>query len=158
MKQLWTDAGHLVRVAAVFLLALFAFLAFRGLIVPASFGQYGHYRGDALKEIASRGVVHAGQSACADCHEDIVTTKQTGKHAGLRCEGCHGPQAKHAADPSSVKPPRPDTAVLCARCHDKNAARPAKFPQVNAKEHSGGLTCGECHKPHSPALSSGGKG
>jgi hypothetical protein len=158
MKQLLADAGHLVRVAVVFLLALFAFLAFRGLIVPKSFGQYGHYRGDALKEIASRPLVHAGQSACADCHEDVVATKQAGKHVGLHCEGCHGPQARHAADPTAVKPTRPDTSVLCARCHDRNAARPAKFPQVNAKEHSGGMACGDCHKPHTPALDSGGKG
>jgi hypothetical protein len=158
MKQLLVDAGHLVRVAVVFLIALLAFLAFRGLIVPRSFGQYGHYRGDALKEIASRVIVHAGQTACADCHEDVVTVKQTGKHAGLHCEGCHGPQARHVADPTAIKPPRPDTSVLCARCHDKNAARPPKFPQVNAKEHSGGMPCRDCHQPHSPALSGGGKG
>jgi hypothetical protein len=158
MKQLLADAGHLVRVAAVLLFGLFAFLALRGFIVPKSFGQYGHYRGDALKEIAARGVVHAGQAACADCHEEVLTVKQAGKHAGLHCEGCHGPLARHAADPTAVKPSRPDTAIVCARCHDKNVARPARFPQVNVREHSGGIACGDCHKPHTPALAGGGKG
>lgn len=157
MKKLLADAGHLVRIAVVFLFALFAFLGLRGLVVPKSFGQYGHYRGDALKEISSRPIVHAGQAACADCHEDILNTKKAGKHAGLKCEGCHGPLASHAADPTAVKPQKPDTAVLCARCHDQNAARPRGFPQVNAKEHSGGAACGDCHQPHTPSLSEGGK-
>jgi hypothetical protein len=157
MRQLLGNAGHLVRVGVVFMVAVFAFLGLRGLLVPKSFGQYGHYRGDALKDIAARPVVHAGQAACADCHDDILQTKKAGKHDGVRCEGCHGPQARHAADPTAVKPQKPDTTVICARCHDHNVARPASFPQVNVKEHSGGAACGDCHQPHSPSLAGGDK-
>jgi hypothetical protein len=144
-------------VAVVFIVAAFAFLGLRGLVVPKSFGQYGHYRGDALKEIAARPVVHAGQAACADCHDDVLQMKKAGKHASLSCEGCHGPQARHAADPTAVTPQKPITEALCARCHDHNVARPANFPQVNAKEHSGGAACGDCHQPHTPSLAGGDK-
>lgn len=156
MKMLLGDAGHLVRVALVFLAGLVVFLAVRGVLVPKSFGQYGHYRGESLNEIAARPIQYAGREACADCHPDIVGVKSKGKHAKLGCEACHGPLAKHAADSSAVKPVRPDTAVLCVRCHEANASKPVKFPQVISKEHSSGMACGSCHQPHSPAMDSGG--
>ena len=38
------DAGHLFRLAAVFLVGLILFLTVRALLVPKSFGRYGHYR------------------------------------------------------------------------------------------------------------------
>ncbi len=158
MRKLFEDAGHLVRVALVFAVALVAFLVFRSVMVPRSFGQYGHYRGNAIKEAAARPIVYAGRDACADCHADILKTKASGKHAKLGCEACHGALAKHAADPSALKPVLPDTAKLCVRCHEANAAKPVGFPQVNAQEHSGGAACGGCHNPHSPAIEGGGTG
>jgi len=156
MKMLLANAGHLVRVALVFFAGLVVFLAVRGVLVPKSFGQYGHYRGDSLNEIAAHPLQYAGRDACADCHSDIVAVKSKGKHAGLGCEACHGALAKHAADFSALKPVRPDTAVLCVRCHEANASKPVQFPQVKSQEHSGGMACGSCHQPHSPAMDSGG--
>jgi len=156
MKTLIRDAGHLVRVALVFVAGLVLFLVVRGVLVPKSFGQYGHYRGDALNEIAARPIKYAGRDACADCHPDVVEVKNKGRHARLGCEACHGPLAGHVADSSAVQPVLPDTAVLCVRCHEANASKPAKFPQVNSKEHSMGMACGSCHKAHSPAMDSGG--
>jgi len=41
------DAGHLFRLAAVFAIGLVWFFVARGFMVPHSFGEYGHYRGDA---------------------------------------------------------------------------------------------------------------
>ena len=60
--------------------------------------------------------------------------------------------AKHADDPSSVTPVKPDTAVLCARCHTASAAKPKGFPQVDPADHSNGVPCETCHQPHSPAI------
>ena len=105
------DAEHLVRVAGVFLLGITLFLCFRAWFVPKSFGQYGHYRADSITEIAALPVIHAGHETCETCHADVLEIKKAGKHAGVNCEACHGPQGKHAEDPSSIKPALPDTAV-----------------------------------------------
>ncbi len=151
------DVEHLLRLVAVFIAGLAIFLGLRAALVPHTFGEYGHYRGAALKEIAARPVKYAGQKVCEDCHGDVVQTKSSGKHAGVHCEACHGPQAEHAANPMDVKPQLPDTAVLCARCHEANLAKPAAFPQVDTKDHSGGQVCKTCHQPHSPLLIPGEK-
>jgi uncharacterized CHY-type Zn-finger protein len=70
----------------------------------------------------------------------------------VNCEACHGALANHAADPTSVMPVKPDTAVLCARCHTASAAKPKNFPQVDPVDHANGVPCETCHNPHSPAI------
>jgi hypothetical protein len=146
------DAGHLLRFAGLFVLAFIIFLVVRGYVVPKSFGQYGHYRGNAISEIRARPVKFAGHQTCETCHSDIADTKGKGKHAHVNCEACHGPLANHADDPSSVTPGKTDTAVLCARCHTASAAKPKGFPQVDPADHSSGAPCETCHQPHSPAI------
>jgi hypothetical protein len=146
------DAGHLFRFAGLFVLAFIIFLVVRSYVVPKSFGQYGHYRGAAISEIAARPVKFAGHEACETCHSDVLDVKSKGKHAHVNCEACHGPLAKHAEDPSSVTPVKPDTAVLCARCHTASVAKPKGFPQVDPADHSNGVPCETCHQPHSPAI------
>jgi len=149
------DAEHLVRVVLVFAAGTMAFVLLRAVLVPRSFGEYGYYRGNAIGEISAQPVVFGGHESCESCHTDVVSVKNPGKHAGVRCEACHGALAEHAGDPST-EPPTLDTAVLCVRCHSVNAAKPASFPQV-APEHGGGLACDTCHRPHSPVISSGAK-
>jgi hypothetical protein len=151
------DSAHLVRLAGVFILGVVVFVAVRAAVIPKSFGRYGPYRGDALEEIRSRPVSFAGHETCEGCHPDIAETKAKGVHAHVNCESCHGPQAKHADDPGTVKPPRPEVAKLCVRCHSENIAKPAGFPQVDPKEHSQGQACNTCHQPHSPGFDAGGK-
>jgi hypothetical protein len=146
------DAGHLFRFAGLFVLAFLVFLVVRHFVVPRSFGQYGHYRGAAIGEIAARPVQFAGHEACEACHTDVVEKKKNGKHAHINCEACHGALAKHADDPATVKPTLPDTALLCARCHTASAAKPKGFPQVMPADHSQGLPCENCHQPHSPGM------
>ncbi len=150
------DSEHLLRFALLFAIVFVLFLVVRHFVVPRSFGEYGHYRGAAIAEIAARPIHFAGQSACETCHTDIAATKKAGMHAGVHCEACHGPLASHAANPASVQPPKLDTAVLCVRCHAASAAKPKNFPQVAAAQHSGGLACETCHHPHSPAIQGGG--
>ncbi len=150
------DAAHLFRLAAVFLVGIVAFLAVRGLLVPRSFGRYGHYRANAITEMASLPIHYAGHQACTDCHSDVVGVKSKGMHKGVACESCHGPQAAHVQDPGSVLPAKLDTTVLCPRCHQANLAKPKGFPQVEAAEHSSGVACNTCHQPHSPVIGTGG--
>lgn len=152
---IFKDTGHLFRFAALFVVGTTSIFVLRAIVTPKSFGQYGHYRGAALKDLADRPVKYAGHQACEVCHTDIVTTKTAGKHAGVNCEACHGPLAKHADDPS-ITPAKLDTAVLCVKCHAASAAKPKGFPQVQADDHSGGLACDTCHKPHDPAIAAGG--
>ena len=151
------DAAHLIRLASVLMLGAMVFVALRAAVIPKSFGRYGPYRGDALQEITSRPLRYGGHETCEGCHPDILEVKSKGVHARVNCESCHGPQAKHANDPGSLKPPRPEVARLCVRCHSENVAKPSGFLQVDHKEHAQGESCGTCHQPHSPGFDSGGK-
>ncbi|HLI64191.1 MAG TPA: multiheme c-type cytochrome [Terriglobales bacterium] len=150
------DAAHLFRLAAVFLVGFVVFLVVRSFLVPRSFGRYGHYRANAIAEIAALPISYAGHQACTDCHSDIVEVKSKGVHKGVACESCHGPEAAHVQDPGSVIPAKLDTSLLCPRCHEVNIAKPKGFPQVETAEHSGGAACNTCHQPHSPAIGTGG--
>ena len=152
------DASHLLRLAAVVGAGIIIFVVLRSYLVPKSYGQYGHYRGDALAEVKSQPIAYAGHQACEACHSDVLELKTQGKHARVNCEACHGPLARHADDPGGVTPEKLDTAKLCVRCHEANTAKPKQFPQVDSAEHSAGLACNECHKPHSPKIATeGGK-
>lgn len=151
------DSSHLIRLAAVFLLGLLIFVAVRAAVIPKSFGRYGHYRGDALKELTAQPIAFAGHETCEGCHPDVLEVKSKGVHAHVNCESCHGPAAKHADDPTGVQALKPDVATLCARCHEANIAKPAGFPQIRMKDHVGGPACNSCHQPHSPLLNVGGK-
>ena len=146
------DAGHLFRFGGLFVIAFLVFWVIRGYVVPQSFGEYGHYRGAALGDIAAHPVKFAGHETCEMCHSDIAATKTKGAHAHVNCEACHGALAAHASDPASVTPVLPDTTVLCARCHTASAAKPRNFPQVDPEDHSGGVACKTCHNPHSPVI------
>lgn len=150
MNDLLRNAGHLIRVLALLAVGVIVFLVVRRLVVPAGFGQYGHFRPAALGEIRARPVKFAGHAACEACHSDVADTKSKGKHSGVACEACHGPLASHAEDPGSVIPKLPDPAVLCVRCHEANASKPKTFPQVVSADHSGGAPCNVCHQPHNP--------
>lgn len=131
------------------------FLAARGLFVPRSFGQYGHYRAAAIAEAAEKPVVFAGHQACQTCHTDVLEVKSKGVHARVACGSCHGPLAKHADDATSLQPPKIDVVVLCVRSHEANIAKPKTFPLMVSADHSGGVVCDTCHKPHRPAIASG---
>lgn len=145
------DAEHLLRIAALFGFGVVAFFGIRAFSVPHSFGQYGHYRGDAIAEVAALPLVYAGHEICEACHPDVSEVKTKGKHAGVACEACHGPQAKHTENPGALVPPKLDAAILCPQCHEASAAKPKWFPQVDTKEHFGGVVCDTCHRPHDPS-------
>jgi hypothetical protein len=149
------DAEHLLRLAGVFVAGTLLFLLVRAAVVPRSFGQYGHYRGAVIGEIAAHPIHFAGHQTCETCHTDIVEKKSSGKHANVNCEACHGPLANHANDPS-IDPGKPDVATLCVRCHEASAARPKNFPQVDSGQHFAGVACNTCHQPHNPAITAGG--
>ncbi len=150
MPSRWRDYEHLLRMAGLFAVGTTVFLIAQAVLVPADFGQVGHYRTGALDANRARPPAFAGQAACVDCHPDVVEARAANQHKGVRCEACHGPLAKHAFEGAKVV--RPDAATLCVKCHGANPARPAWFPQVNAAEHSGGEVCTTCHAAHAPRI------
>ena len=81
------DAGHLLRLASVFLAGIILFLLVRGFLVPRSFGQYGHYRGNAIAEIAAHPVAFAGHQTCETCHSDVLRTKTKRKARASQLRG-----------------------------------------------------------------------
>ena len=156
MREMFKDKEHLVRVAVLAAGGFLVFLLVKALLVPADFGVYGHFRAGALDDNRARPLVFAGRQACADCHEDIVKARQGSKHAAIGCETCHGPLARHAADPSALKPERPDKRDLCLGCHQENAARPAGFPPGESRRTT--ATRALHRLPQGPPPGNGGAG
>jgi hypothetical protein len=152
VKPQFKDVEHLLRLAAIFVVGLALFAVVRARMVPSDFGRLGHYRAGALNDVRARPIAYAGQQACAACHEDVVATRASGRHAPLACEGCHGPSAKHADDPGDAHAVKPDGRVLCARCHAANTGKPRWYRTVNVNEHAGDENCVTCHTPHSPRI------
>jgi hypothetical protein len=142
---------QLPRLALAFAIFISLFLIARHYLIPASFGQYGHYRGDALADNALPEIHYAGQTACFDCHQDIQDLKAADVHSRIHCETCHGPGQKHVVSGVAADILKPTGREFCGRCHSMNAAKQknAVF-QIDLKKHNIGKNCTECHNPHSP--------
>ncbi len=139
------------RLAIVFAVAIVALIAARALLVPATFGEYGHYRAAAVDSIAVRAVRFAGRQDCEECHDDIAAERVEGYHRTLSCEVCHGPQQTHAADPINVTPePAEAERGFCPVCHGFDPSRPTGFPQIDVVAHHPRRACVECHDAHAP--------
>lgn len=147
------DAEHLVRLAALFVFFVLIFAIARAEFVPASFGTLGHYRANAIDDVRSRPIAHAGQAACAECHTDVVGIRAQARHKAIACESCHGPLAAHADGTDERKPVLPVATPLCIHCHAANTGKSRRYPTVDIKDHAGGESCLTCHKPHNPAIS-----
>jgi hypothetical protein len=127
-----------------------AYSVARYFLTPASFGEYGWYRGAALAELATRDRVYAGKKACEECHSDECQKLVKHEHKSLSCEGCHGPGQAHAEDPRTDNIQKSSFAT-CLRCHEANPSRPKWHKQIVSKNHYTGSKCTECHVPHSPS-------
>ncbi|MCK4749497.1 MAG: hypothetical protein KAT15_20730 [Bacteroidales bacterium] len=141
---------QLRRLIPLFVISIALFLLIRHFLVPDSFGQYGHYRGDALIDVASKEIVHASKEDCYDCHDDIQEKVANDSHAGLSCIICHGPGLAHVNDPWEGKINKESGREFCGRCHDLNAARSTDviFQIDITTHHTEKQNCIECHNPH----------
>ncbi len=121
----------------------------RYFLTPASFGQYGWFRADALAQLASYQPIYAGKKACDECHSEEYQKVSKGDHKTLSCEACHGAGQAHADNPDIHK-----MTILtyshCVRCHEANPSRPKWHKQLTVKTHYTGSKCTECHVPHQP--------
>lgn len=122
----------------------------RQIFVPKSFGKYGHYRADAIQEIAAREPKYGGQESCNECHSEVLVKVAKFEHKTVSCESCHGASKAHGDDPDHHDAAKL-SSDLCLRCHEFNISRPAIIKQVEAKKHySDKGKCMECHIPHQP--------
>ena len=142
---------HLKRLLMLGVMIVLLFLLLKHLLTPVSFGQFGHYRGKAIDEIAAHQVKFVGNKACVSCHDTIVTMRNEGYHSDLSCEGCHGAAYLHVDHPKLEKLFKPDSREFCGKCHSFNKARPGKaITQQNIKDHHPEDKCIKCHNPHQP--------
>jgi hypothetical protein len=142
---------QIVRLVILIIAIVSSYAVARHIMTPASFGKYGHYRGDALTEMAAREPVFGGSKSCDECHSDVRVKFAKFEHKSISCETCHGPARAHGNDPDHVDMEKPP-ATLCLRCHEFNAGRPAWLKQIEVSKHySGQGKCTECHIPHQPS-------
>jgi len=152
-------AKHIIRAVLLLVLAAVLFVLVRHVLIPASFGQYGHFRYNSVAEYASQQPQHGAPDACADCHDEQTEARAAGKHAKVSCEVCHAPLATHVSNDERVAPMNVRRSThLCGWCHGELVARPAGMPQVHMTNHviekGGELTesaCLECHNAHNPS-------
>jgi len=141
---------QLKRLIPLFLAFIGLFLIVRYLLIPDSFGQFGHYRGASLLDNESHDMVHASRAQCYECHEDIKDKLDNDVHADLSCLTCHGPGLSHVDNPEADNIIKESGRQFCGRCHHINAARPLDVVyQVDIKTHHIETDdCIECHNPH----------
>ena len=142
---------QIVRLVILTIAIVGSYLVARAFLTPASFREYGWYRGEALNELASREPVFAGKKSCEECHSDVFKKLLTAEHKGLSCEGCHAAALEHTQNPDNTKLNPPKMAMsACTRCHEANPSRPKWLKQIASAHHYAGQKCTECHLPHQP--------
>jgi cytochrome c553 len=152
---------HITRL--LLLLGIFILLALvaKAWLTDPSFYQYGHYRADAVPELAAGEPLFKGSAYCVECHEQRKADWANSAHAVVQCEVCHGTNREVCLDPDrehikNGKTSIPtDTIRLCTTCHLAMPARPARQPQIVLGQHpfpdEETPQCYTCHNPHSPS-------
>lgn len=136
----------------LFVILTAIFIIGRKLLIPKTFGKYGHYRAAAVDLNMAVKVQYAGQQACGECHEEVVAMKRQYPHRNIACESCHGAGLAHIETSGDQELVVPKEREFCILCHDYNPSRPRGFPQIDAQTHNPSKPCMDCHNPHSPTL------
>ncbi|MBI2967809.1 MAG: hypothetical protein HYY40_08350 [Bacteroidetes bacterium] len=86
---------QVTRLILVFAIFIGIFYTVRSYFVPESWGEFGHYRGNAIREIAALETKYADIKTCIECHKENAGLLAEGEHASIKCQTCHGPGYKH---------------------------------------------------------------
>ena len=142
--------AQLKRLIPMFIVFIGLFLLVRHFLIPESFGQYGHYRGNSLLDNASVALVYADPEDCHACHSDMLENLESEMHAGLSCLICHGPGREHAEDPTADNIHKESGRAFCGRCHDIHPSKSTDvvFQVDILTHHTEKNDCIECHNPH----------
>lgn len=152
---------HIVRLLV--LVAVVATVAFsaKHFLIPDSFYQYGHYRGNAVAEIASKIPKLQGSASCRSCHKEIYAEWTAGIHRratrnnatmgvvykyGPGCEVCHtGPAGNHPSKdpmPLSIEDRVTTITHLDRKVHPSNV--PGRVLMLSPQDMRG--LCLNCHE------------
>ncbi len=141
---------HIFRLVSLILgLAVVAVLA-RPFLIADSFYRFGHYRANAVPEIAAKAPVLQTARYCQACHTERHAQWSAGSHKSVTCEVCHGPAQGHT-DKNKLPVPK-DSVKLCTLCHEAMPGRPSTQPQIELAKHNTGKQCVVCHNPHTPKI------
>ncbi len=153
---------HVIRIVlGMVAIAVFGMLI-RPLVLPRSFGEYGHYRPGAVEDETNRPMRNMTNESCMDCHKNIKKIHRKGVHESVSCEVCHASYADHIQD-GEYYAPMPvvrgeDIKALCLRCHNKiiRARPPESIKMIALPEHleeqnvGTHHVCNQCHHVHAP--------
>lgn len=141
---------HIVRLIIIMIACGAVALLAKWYFTADSFYEFGHYRANAVPEIAAQEPVYKTARYCQSCHSERHAQWSANNHKSVTCEICHGAAQGH---PEKGKLPIPaDTVKLCSLCHEAMPGRPATQPQIQVAQHSGGQQCKVCHNPHAPKI------
>lgn len=157
-----TYNAHVKRIIILFVIVAALYIPIKWLFTPASFNEYGHFRGDAITEEAAIVPRHMTNESCSSCHEYEFENLINGLHNTLSCEFCHGPYIDHISDNKKTAPlpvkEGNEITVLCLRCHNNNImARPKDMiktiimpDHLRNQQVSETHSCNQCHYVHAP--------
>lgn len=149
--------SHTIRLVMIIVVLVVVFMLVRSFMIPASFGTYGHYRGDNLEEQMNMPLVHLESAFCRECHQEQHTGWQGSEHRAVNCEVCHGHWEIHNGNLKTMTAVKSDDA--CMLCHQALTGRPESVSQIKSRDlhlaeleesGTGKQTCVECHDPHAP--------
>ncbi|WP_456385461.1 hypothetical protein [Desulfolithobacter sp.] len=155
---------HVIRIVLVLAVVAVVGVTVRSMVIPESFGRYGHYRAGAVKDEINRPIRNGTNAACLACHPYIREMHLEGIHRTVSCEFCHGPVADHVKDGKVIarlpKKQGEEIKTLCLRCHNKIIrARPKEaIKMISMPEHleqkhvRTDHTCNQCHNVHAPMM------
>ena len=148
---------HITRLVTIIVLVVIGFIVVRSLLVPDSFGEYGHFRGANLEEQMALQPLYQGADYCKECHQVQYGDWQEGGHLTVTCEVCHGHWEIHNDNLKTMTAVA--TSDACLICHLKLSGRPENLSQIESfaqhlkdqevsEEDAEG--CVDCHDPHAP--------
>lgn len=159
---------HIVRLLTVIAVLAIVALSARWYFKDSSFYQYGHYRGNAPAEIASKLPKIQGSASCQSCHKAIYNEWSSGIHrkatkdnavpgivvkAGPNCEVCHTPAGNHPSkEPMPLSVEDRITTITHLKEHTHASNIPGRKLMLTPDEMRG--LCMNCHEkmPGRPAF------
>lgn len=157
LREFIRDSAHLWFLLILIGVGGIGFLLIRSRLVPASYGEQGAYRADALQEIAAKPSRWHSDQTCLACHQNVAEERKDSLHEAVRCFHCHGVGAEHVKLANLAKQ-SPGTEIpkaqkwdgdfltkidlfitkdkaTCLSCHQSAVGMPENFKKIDPAKH-----------------------